>query len=252
MAQESTLDEVVSTDTETSQDESSTSDTQTGSDQSQPQRNTDWRRTQREDPDLNNHIQSEIAKARTRWQRQQLREQAKAAAESPDPNHARYVAAQVAQEQDEPDEAEAHDANWAQAADRVQPQLEHLLQVDKDGRAHNPYYVALHQREGRAAMDKRYASDPVGFVAWVEDQILDMRVNEKVNKVSPGLAAAQSQDAAHARLRNQAVPIGGSAGGGGALTVDRYHNMTFEERQALRKSNPRAIDDMIARASRGR
>jgi len=217
-----------------------------------PQEKIDWRRKQREDAELNAHVQSEIARARTRWQRQQLREHAKAATAANDPNYSRYVAQQVAAEQDEPDEGDAapHDADWARAADRVQPQLERLLQLDGEGRATNPYYVALHQRLGRAAMDKRYAEDPVGFVSWVDDQIMEMRVDEKVKKVAPSLAGAMAQDEAHSRLRGMPTPIGGSASANGALTLERYEGMTFDERQKLRKENPRAIDEMIARAAR--
>jgi hypothetical protein len=250
---------VVSGDIETpSQTEPSPTETETEGDEQQPESQTpqekiDWRRKQREDVELNAHVQSEIARARTRWQRQQLREHAKAATEANDPNYSRYVAQQVAAEQDESDEGDGsqpHDADWAKTADRVQPQLERMLQLDSDGRATNPYYVALHQRVGRAAMDKRYAEDPIGFVNWVDEQILEMRVDEKVKKVAPSLAGAMAQDEAHARLRGQPVPIGGSASANGALTLERYEGMTFEERQKLRKENPRAIDDMIARAAR--
>lgn len=215
------------------------------------QERIDWRAKQREDAELNAHVQSEIAKARTRWQRQQLREHAKAATEANDPNYSRYVAQQVAAEQDEPsDESEPHDVNWSQAADRVQPQLERLLQLDGQGQATNPYYVALHKREGRAAMDKRYAEDPVGFVNWVDDEIMEMRVDAKVRKVTPSVAGAMAQDEAHTRLRNQTAPLGGSNSANGAITLDQYNDMTFTERQELRKKNPRAIDDMIARAAR--
>ncbi len=243
---------VVSDTTEAPSQEPSSVETETeGTEQQTAQEKIDWRRKQREDTDLNAHVQSEIARARTRWQRQQLREHAKAAAAADDPNYSRYVAQQVAAEQDEPDEdSPAHDADWAKAADRAQPQLERMLQLDADGRATNPYYVALHNKVGRKEMDAKYAEDPIGFVNWVDDQIMEMRVDEKVKKVAPSLAGAMAQDEAHSRLRGMQTPIGGSGTSGGPLTVERYSEMTYAERQKLRKDNPRAIDEMIARAQR--
>lgn len=250
--------EAVSTATETPVEGSSSTDTQTeGQEQAttqetaqQAKERLDWRRIQREDADLNAHVQSEISKARTRWQRQQLRATAKSAADSENADAALDIARTIAQEQDEPDENEAHDADWSRSADRVQPQLERLLQIDKDGRATNPHYVALHQREGKAAMDKRYAEDPVGFVNWVDDQIMEMRVDAKVKKVAPSLAGAMATDEANARLRGMPLPLGGSNSANGALTLQSYEGMTFEQRQKLRKENPRLIDEMIARAAR--
>ena len=210
----------------------------------------DWRKLQREDAELNAHIQSEISKARTRWQRQQLRATAQQAAQNEDADTALAITRHIAQEQDEPDESDTRDAHWAQSADRVQPQLERLLQLDKDGLATNPYYVQLHQRVGRSEMDKRYAADPVAFVHWVDDQIMEMRVDEKVKKVAPSLAGAMAQDEAHRQLRGMPTPLGGSNSANGALTLESYEAMTFEQRQKIRKENPRAIDDMIARSAR--
>jgi tripartite-type tricarboxylate transporter receptor subunit TctC len=65
---------VVSGDIETpSQTEPSTTESETGgTEQPEPQtaqERIDWRKKQREDAELNAHVQSEIARARTRWQR---------------------------------------------------------------------------------------------------------------------------------------------------------------------------------------
>jgi hypothetical protein len=247
---------VVSGDIETSsQTEPSTTESETGGTEQPPEQATvqeriDWRKKQREDAELNAHVQSEIARARTRWQRQQLRATAQHAAQNEDADTAMAVARHVAQEQDEPEEGEVRSVDWARAADRVQPQLERMLQLDSEGRATNPYYVQLHQKVGRAEMDKKYAEDPVQFVNWVDDQIMEMRVDEKLKKVAPALAGAMAQDDAHARLRGMPQPLGGSNSANGSLTLEMYEGMTFEQRQKLRQTNPRAIDDMIARAQR--
>ncbi len=242
--------ETPSQSTESSSVDTQADGTEQAPEQQTPQERIDWRRKQREDAELNAHVQSEISKARTRWQRQQLRAAAQNAAQNQDADTALQIARHVAQEQDEPEDGEVQDVNWARAADKVQPQLERLLQLDGDGRATNPYYVRLHQQLGRAAMDKRYADDPVGFVSWVDDQIMEMRVDEKLKKVAPALAGAMAQDEAHSRLRGMPTPIGGSNSANGSLTLQQYEGMTFEQRQKLRKENPRAIDDMIARAAR--
>lgn len=244
----------------TATDTSATVEGQTGAEPSeQTTTETQPRKSLRdlfkEDPTLeaefNVERQRDLARARTRWQRQQLREHAKAATEANDPQYSRYVAQQVAAEPDEEaDDGETHDANWSQSADRIQPQLERLLQLDAQGQATNPYYVALHKREGRAAMDKRYAADPVEFVNWVDDQIMEMRVDAKLKKVAPSMAAALAQDEAHTRLRNQTAPLGGSNTANGTMTLEGFQSMTFAERAKFRRERPRDYDDIIARAAR--
>jgi len=260
-----TPSEVVSGATEApSSEEPSSADTQAGANQTDPsqpatppenqsaQERIDWRRKQREDAELNAHVQSEIAKARTRWQRQQLRATAQHAAQNEDADSALHVARQIAQEQDEPEEGEVRDADWAKAAERVQPQLERLLQIDKDGRATNPYYVKLHQQVGREAMDKKYAEDPAAFVGWVDDQIMEMRVDEKLKKVAPALARGMATDEVHKQLRGMGTPLTGGAAGGGALTLEKYSADPALRRKLQSTPEGRAqIDAMMARASSG-
>jgi len=217
-----------------------------------PKETPDWRKRQREDAELNAHIQSEIAKARTRWQRQQLRATAQHAAQNEDADSALHVARQIAQEQDEPEEGEVRSADWARAADRVQPQLERLLQINKDGQATNPYYVRLHQQVGRAEMDKKYAEDPAGFVNWVDDQIMEMRVDEKLKKVAPALARGMATDEVHKQLRGMGTPLTGGAAGGGALTLEKYSADPALRRKLQSTPEGRAqIDAMMSRASSG-
>lgn len=240
------------------EEESSSTDTQATEQEAEPQtteqERTDWRRKQREDSELNAHVQSEIARARTRWQRQQLRAAAAAAVTSEDPQHARYVAQQVASEPDEPDDGDDSNPNgWTpeqiDRAARIQPQLEDILELNSEGRSTNPYYVALHQQIGEKGMNERYAKDPVAFVRWVRKETMRMEVADEVKKVAPAYARGQASDDSNTRLRETRVPLAGS-GGGGSLTLESYERMGFAERQKLRKENPRAIDEMIARAAR--
>ena len=215
------------------------------------QEKKDYRQLLRDDPDFNAFHQSELKKALNRIERQRLRATAKSATDNEDADAALHVARQIAAEQDEPDEGEAQSAAWMTAANRVQPQLERLLQLDKDGRATNPYYVRLHQQIGRAEMDKKYAEDPVAFVGWVDDQIMEMRVDEKLKKVAPALARGMASDEVHKQLRGMGTPLTGGANGAGALTPDRYYSdPDLRKKLQSTAEGRKQIDDMMARAAR--
>lgn len=255
-------DDVVSGATETTLErEPSSDDTQTEGEQPQeqeqaaPKEPVNWRQRQKEDAELNAHVQKEIARARTRWQRQQLRNSARAVAEANDPEAALGLAQHFANQEDDDDDEDGtpgeytNDPRKIALIEQAQPHIERLLRLE-NGRATNPYYIALYQRVGGAEMDRRYAANPVEFANWVDDEIMDMRVSERVNKVGPSLAAAKATDDAHQRLRGMQTPLGGGTTGGTVLTLEAYDRMTPAERRELGRKNPRAIDEMIARASR--
>jgi hypothetical protein len=228
-------------------EQSSSTDTQASEEQEAPAVKADYRKLHREDPDLNAYIQSELAKARNKWERQQVRTRAAQIVEAGDKDAALDVTRYVANEQDEDEQV---DTAWADKAERVQPQLDHLLRLNAQGQATNEWYIRVHQKYGKAEMDKRYAADPLEFLNWVDDEIQDMRVEAKLKKVAPSLAEAMATDQVNRQLAKAGAPLTGGAGSGTGLSPEQWEAMTWQQRQEIRQKNPKQIDDMVARYSR--
>lgn len=263
------LETVVSGSTETAATESaasSTTDTQTAETpttvesstptapptDATPQEKRDWRKEQRENADLNAYIQSEIAKARARDERRALKSTAKTAVETENVDVALDIARRIAAEPDEVDEDQQRSTAWQAKADKIAPHLERLLKLDATGQATNPYYVKLHQSVGKAEMDRRYDEDPEAFFDWADDQIQDMKLDEKLKKVAPSMARAIASDQTAEALKGMPTPLTGGTGGSGAVTVAQYNS--DPALRAKLRSTPegrKQIDEMMARASRG-
>jgi len=107
-------------------------------------------------------------------------------------------------------------------------------------------------RQLQKPLKEKYAEDPVAFVGWVDDQIMEMRVDEKLKKVAPALARGMASDEVHKQLRGMGTPLTGGANGGGALTPDRYYSdPDLRKKLQSTAEGRKQIDDMMARAARG-
>lgn len=241
---------VVSSGTETSAvaDTSSTTSTQTedttvasteSTTEQTAQERKDYRRLQKEDADLNSHVQKEIARARARWEKQQLKATAKTAVDQGDTVTALSLAQRIASEPDEVDEDDStgHSVQWQQKANKVQPHLERLLRIDDNGQATNPYYVKLFEKVGQKDLDARYAKDPGGFVDWLDDQLTDLRVDDMLRKKAPSLYEAGKLDGQNSALAGAPKPLNGTAAGGGKRwTPESAGKLSPAEYRANRES----------------
>lgn len=248
--------EVVSGATETpadsSADLSSSDGTQTDASTTEQQapktEKPDFRKLLSEDPEFNAEFQRQVSETLKKRDRAALRKQAKQADATQDATEALRVVKEVANEHDEDEAAEA---DWTTRAARVQPQLDRLFQQDGQGNSTNPWYEKLYQKFGGAELEKRYHADPESFAHWADDEILELRISERARKDAVALARGMATEEANRQLQGMPVPLSGGQGGSGPLTLARYEAMTFEQRQEIRTKNPRAIDEMIARAQRG-
>lgn len=232
----STGTQTESTATETT----ATSTPESTTEQSRP----DYRRLQREDPDLNAHIQRELAKARKSWERNQLRSTAKSAVETEDADTALKLAAQIASETDDEDEDSGHTAQWSASAAKVRPHLDRMLRLDSTGQVTNPHYVALYNKVGKAEMDRRYAEDPEAFLDWASDQIDEIKFDATLKKRAPSLYQSGKADAENAALRNSTNLPPSTAGSAAQSDAD------FIKAYADGKSDDHARWQKIARTLR--
>lgn len=249
---ESTTPEVAAASTTDTQASESTaeSSTPTSETPAEKQERIDWRQKQREDPDLNAYIQSQLARDRQKRERQALKSTAKQAVETENVDTALEIARRIAAEPDELDEDSQRDQRWVTKANNIKPHLDRMLRMDATGQVTNPYYIKLHQATGKAEMDRRYDADPEAFYDWAEDQIQEMKLDERVKKVAPGMAKAMAADATHAALQGVQSPLTGGTGGSGSVSIDQY-NSDAALRARLRSTPDgiKQINEMMRRAS---
>lgn len=215
-----------------------------GQQQSAPKQ--DWKKLAREDLDLKAFIGDEAnriaQRQRDKDRKAELRRLAKEAVDAPDDNDAANKAFEVAKRlnSEPPDPEDAAAADHAQRAQRVAADLE-------ESRT-DPDYHALYEREGRAAMDARWQKDPIAFRQWVKAEMKAIGIQTAVDKALKALTKAAETEAQTKLLSTVGVPLsGGGLGGSTRLTPDTYAAMSSAERLALRRTNPAAIDEMMAR-----
>lgn len=186
----------------------------------------DWRKLLREDEEAKKILEEESNRLAQKWRdrdkRQEKRSRANKAVETSDAELALEIAGEVANEQDDDDVRQSDFLKKQQIATPILSRL-----------ARSPEYAEVYQREGKAAMDKRYAEDPDGFADWMLDQITDVRAAAKNKKTAPVLAEAMAEAQIAEALRNLPSP---TIGAGGGLGIGSYTQLTDEQRRDLKRT----------------
>ena len=208
----------------------------------------------KEDPELaaeyNAEVQKANAKAQKRWERQQLKLDAKAAVDADDPEAAIGIARHVATEPDDDDETPDPTAGARKAA---------ALNADKAFLADPDYAELFNSDGGKDTIQKLFKeiADPDALKTRLRAEgrrlAIKREVRDAIKASLPDIQKAAHEEAVNTTLKDLPVPLSGNAGVAGGVTLDRYNSD-----QGLRRklqSTPegrKQIDDMMARAAAGR